>query len=135
MRNSLAALGFAFCTCLLPMPAFAAAPPITVHDAWIRLLPADLPLAGYFTLHNAAPQTIELLAVTSPAFTRIELHRSSESGGMEHMAAVARIAIPSGHTLRFAPGGYHLMLWRARALHVGEKVPLTLEFTDGRKIT
>jgi copper(I)-binding protein len=120
------------CACL-PAAAFAQ-PTIHVTGGWIRLLPGDLPLAGYFTLHNGGAQAIKLVGASGPGFARIQLHRSMTMHGMDKMVPVPEITVPAGKTFAFAPGGYHLMLWRNGTLNVGENVPITLKFADGRKI-
>ncbi|MCC6244979.1 MAG: copper chaperone PCu(A)C, partial [Gemmatimonadaceae bacterium] len=39
-------------------------------------------------------------------------------------------------TLAFAPSGYHLMLTKpSRKVAVGDRIPITLEFSDKHKIT
>ena len=131
MRKRLSLL-LALCA-LLPA-ACAFAQPIEVDGAWIRLLPGDLPLAGYFTLHNGGSRTLKLIGASSPAFRRIELHHSMNMHGMEKMVPVREITIPAGGNLAFAPGGYHLMLWRARPFRVGGKIPVTLKFSGGRTL-
>ena len=44
------------------------------------------------------------------------------------------VKIPAGGQVAFAPGGYHLMLLSLKASQtVGQKVPVTLVFDNGRK--
>lgn len=121
------------CLCLAPALAFAAAP-ITVSDAWIRLLPGDVPLAGYFTLHNNGDKPIQLTLASSPAFKRIEMHHSMAMHGMDKMMPVKTVEVPAHGTFSFSPGGYHLMLWRGRGLRIGEQIPITLKFADGWQV-
>jgi len=108
-----------------------------VRDAWIRHLPGDLPDAGYFTLHNAARAPARLVGARSPAFGRVMVHRSvRRPDGRTRMLPVARIDVHAGGELRFAPGGYHLMLTRPHhPVRVGDTIPLTLIFADGREVT
>lgn len=114
--------------------ALAAPPKAAVSGAWIRLLPGDLPLAGYFTLHNNGTKPLKLTGATSPAFNRIELHHSMTMHGMDKMKPIKAAVAPAGSTLTFAPGGYHLMMWRSHPLKVGKQVPVTLEFADGQHL-
>jgi copper(I)-binding protein len=45
------------------------------------------------------------------------------------------VVIPAGGTLRFAPGGHHLMLvGLARAMKAGDSLPATLVFAGGRRM-
>ncbi len=106
-------------------PALAA-PVATVTDAWVRL-PAvpGRPAAGYFTLKATTPA--RLTGVTSPA-ARVELHSMAMAGGVMHMAAMPSVAVAAGQTIRFAPGGDHLMLFDLPA-GVAPGSPLVLTFT------
>jgi len=109
---------------------------LTSSQAWIRVLPGDLPLAGYVVLTNPGERTLTLVGAHSPAFSQIEMHRSVDQSGVARMMMVERVAIAPGGQLAFAPGGYHLMLFgRTRALQAGDEVPVTLEFADGEQLT
>ncbi|HET6655298.1 MAG TPA: copper chaperone PCu(A)C, partial [Gammaproteobacteria bacterium] len=89
-----------------------AAEPVTASGAWIRLLPGDLPLAGYVTLHNHSDHPMKLVGAKSSAFKRIEMHHSMTMSGMSSMKPVASVTVPAGGEFSFSPGGYHLMMWR-----------------------
>jgi periplasmic copper chaperone A len=121
----------AFAILLLAQSAGADAP-VEVTHARIRLLPGDLPLAGYFDAANHGPRAVALTGASSPAFRMIHVHRSLETGGTSMMKAVSAVDINPGETVQFAPGGYHLMLMeRTRPLRVGDEVPIHLKFADG----
>jgi hypothetical protein len=108
----------------------------TVSNGWIRLLPAGLPAAGYFDLHNGGDKAISLTGAGSPACGMLMLHKSDNSGGMEHMMDVSSVEVAPGATLKFAPAGYHLMCMDpSPALKPGAHVAVTLEFADGTKVT
>ena len=127
-------LASAFAALLASSAAFAA-PAVTVTNARIRLLPGDLPLAGYFDLVNQDKRPLTLTAASSPAFKMVHLHRSIEQGGKSMMVPAGNLEIKPGATLHFAPGGYHLMLMdRVKPLQVGDKVPMTLQFTDHKPL-
>lgn len=114
-------------------PAAAATPVVT--QAWIRVLPGDLPLAGYLVLRNPTGETLTLTGARSPAFAAIEIHRSSSQSGVARMQRYERLDIPPHATVTFEPGGYHLMLFdRRHALQPGESLTLTLEFADGSSL-
>jgi copper(I)-binding protein len=113
----------------------ATSPQITITDGWIRALPPSVPSGGYFTLHNGSAKDITLTSASSPACGMLMLHKSEDMGGMAHMQDVASVDVPSGGTIRFSPGGYHLMCMNAtRAIQPGKIVPVILEFSDGAKI-
>ncbi len=113
----------------------AAAAGLSARHAWIRLLPGDLPAAGYLELVNTGADSVRLTGAQSPGFGTIELHESSEQSGVARMRRVERLAIPAGGTLVLEPRGYHLMLSGPSGdLQPGERVPVTLEFSDGTRL-
>ena len=82
---------------------------VAIDGAWIRVLTARIPAGGYFTLRNDGGRPLVLTGASSPACGMLMLHESSDAGGLESMRDVAGVVVPAGGTLRFAPGGYHLM--------------------------
>lgn len=115
--------------------ATSTAPTISASGAWIRLLPADLPAAGYVTLHNATDRSRRLVRVTTDAFAGAMLHESVREGGSQSMHAVDGVDIPAHGNAELAPGGYHLMLMHAAApLRIGQTVVLMLHFDDGSEL-
>ena len=85
--------------------------------------------AVYLAIENHGTQPDRLLGARSPRAVGVELHSMSEHAGVMRMRAVASIPVPPGQTVRFAPGGLHLMLVDPKpALKEGERVPLTLRF-------
>ena len=124
----------AFCFSLFSAAAFAA--DLTISNGWIRLLPAGVPAAGYFELHNSGRTAAELVGARSPAFGHTMLHRTAEDKGRSTMTHVHEVKVPAGGKVVFSPGGYHVMLTKPmRELRIGDKVPVTLEFGDGEKTT
>lgn len=105
---------------------------VEVRDAWIRHLPGDRPMAGYFVVENKGNRDLRLVGASSVAFGRIRMHESTDENGTTSMRPVESVAVPAGGRVNFQPGGYHLMLMqRRRPLEVGDKVPMTLELHDG----
>jgi copper(I)-binding protein len=114
-------------------PAKAA---VTVSNGWMRLLPAGLPAAGYFDLHNGGDKSTSLTDASSPACGMLMLHKSENVGGTMRMEDVASVEVAPHATLKFAPGGYHLMCMNpSPALKPGAHVAVTLVFSDGKKVT
>jgi copper(I)-binding protein len=113
----------------------APAADIQVDDAWIRWLPADVPSAGYMTLVNKGSADRVLIAVSSPAYAEISIHHSQEDQGVSTMRPVDSITLKPRSELRFAEGGYHLMLMRPRRpVHPGDTLVMTLRFSEGPPI-
>lgn len=127
-------LGLIFCVWVFARAVAAA--DLQVSNGWIRLLPAGVPAAGYFEVRNVAAKRAELVGASSPAFAQAMIHRSTEEKGRSSMTHVHDVEVPAGGRLVFRPGGYHIMLMKpTRTLSVGDKVPVTLEFRSGEKIT
>ncbi|MDE2631094.1 MAG: copper chaperone PCu(A)C [Alphaproteobacteria bacterium] len=118
---------------ILATPAKAAP---TLSNGWIRWLPAGLPAAGYFDLHNGGEKTVSLTGASSPACGMVMLHKSETAGGAMRMEDVSSVEVAPGATLKFAPGGYHLMCMNPNpALKPGGRTAVTLVFSDGTKLT
>ncbi len=127
----LLALGF------LTMQAAAAVPAADVHvtDPWIRWLPADIPAAGYMTLVNTQSSDRILIAVTSKDYVEIGIHQTLDDHGVSKMRPVESITLTPHAQVRFAEGGYHLMLMQpTHPIHPGDRVTLSLHFKEGPPI-
>ena len=117
---------------LMVMSTAVSAAEVSASGAWIRLLPGSLPGAGYVELKNEGPDPVTLVRIDSPAFDDIELHLSSDEGGVARMQHVERLDLPPGEAVVLAQGGYHLMMFgRTAGLKLGEHVLVTLYFADG----
>ncbi|MBB3139801.1 copper chaperone PCu(A)C [Halomonas organivorans] len=120
---------------LLLSTGAAQAADLEVTDARLRLMPGDLPGAGYFQLHNAGDETVTLVGADSDAYEHVMLHMTMNEDGMSSMHSVSELEIAPGDTLEFAPKGYHLMLMkRLQPLAVGDEVEVTFEFADDRTL-
>jgi periplasmic copper chaperone A len=98
-----------------PAPAETAAQPATdgpaVTDAWVRQVPpAARMTAGYLNIHNPGPAELVIVGVESPLFGSIELHGTVMEDGVARMRHQETVAVAPGETVRFEPGGLHLML-------------------------
>jgi len=102
---------------------------IGVEDAWIRWLPANLPGAGYMTLTNTGNTARTLTGASSPDYAAVGIHQTSSHDGMNEMKPVEAITVQPHTTIRFAEGGYHLMLMQPRrSLQRGDRVTVVLHF-------
>jgi copper(I)-binding protein len=99
--------------------------PLVVTDVSIKApLPGMQMTAAYFTLTNNTSQMIKISNVTSPQFGTVEMHESVIEDGMARMYPLRDFTILAGDTVRFEPGGKHLMLMRP----AGEFQSVTIEF-------
>ena len=136
-RRAVLAAGFA-ALAFTVVPAFAAgsAPAVQAKDAWIRWLPDKLPAAGYVTLSNAGDKPVVLDGATSADYASTALHETRNKGGVSEMVHVGKVTIPAHGTVTFQPGGYHIMLMKAKKpIKPGDRIPVTLLFEGGDKLT
>lgn len=127
----------AACLVLLAAAASAAAPPtLTAQDAWIRATPGVDVAAAYLTLRNSGSQPVLVTGVRSPAAESAMIHQTTLINGESTMRPHESLRIAPGETVRFAPGGLHIMLHGLkRPLAVGEEVPVTVLFEGGGSVT
>ena len=111
-------------------PAAAAAPTVKVTDAWVRVpAPGQKTASAYVEL--TSDRDAALVAAGSPAAGSVALHSVSMHEGIMRMRAMPRIELPAGKTVKFAPGGLHLMLSDLkRPLKAGDTVTLNLSVQD-----
>lgn len=106
---------------------------IEASGVWARESPGTAPNgAFYLQLRNHGDGDDALVAVTTDACARVELHESSlDDQGVMRMAPVAggRIPLPTGETVALQPGGLHAMcLGVVEPFVLGERIPLVLQF-------
>lgn len=102
---------------ILALAVPAAAAELTVHNARINeLLPGRNQTAAYCDMTNHGNLDVVVIGATSDAAGAIELHRNFIDGGVSRMERLQEVAVPAGETVRFGPGGLHLMLFRVEQL-------------------
>lgn len=125
----------------LGWPAHAVASPVdpaafTVSDAWMRFTIPARPAAGYVTLTNKTDADAEIVGASSPGCAAMMLHETVNIAGVESMRMVAGVRVPAHGSVRFAPGGYHLMCMSPTPLvAVGRRIAVTLNFAGGGALT
>jgi copper(I)-binding protein len=84
-------------------------------------------------LTNKGTEARSLLKIVSPVSDKVSLHQTSmDPQGVSRMWPVAKLELQPGESVRFEPGGRHVMFDDIKAPFVaGEKVPLTLKFNGG----
>ena len=122
---------FALITLLLWASA-ARAQPLQIDDAWIKNLPAGMKMrAGYLSIRNNEPDTLEIVAVTSIAFADIKIHQSMENNGMMSMHPVKTLSLPPAETIRLVPGGLHLMMMNPiKPIETGTQISVTIHLDN-----
>jgi hypothetical protein len=89
-------------------------------------------LAGYFTIMNHSGKSTQIVGASSDKFEKVELHKSVQEGGVAKMVAQASVKVDKHATVKFQPGGLHLMLINPKAqLKAGDEVNITLKLKKG----
>ena len=109
---------------------------LTLHDAWVREAPPGAQvLAGYAQIENATDQANAIIAVSSTAFEKAEIHRSEVKGGIARMAQIKRLDLPAQKIVKLEPGGTHLMLINPKLpLRAGQHVMLMFTLSSGNTV-
>jgi copper(I)-binding protein len=106
-----------------------------VAAPWIRSAPpAASVMAGYLRF-EAGGTAVTITGAECAGFGTTELHESAEVDGVATMRELARVEVPAGGSIDFAPGGKHLMLMSPTAIPAaGETVACTLLLADGTRL-
>src|ERR1700689_4491030 len=83
---------------------------VSASDAWIRWLPANLPAAGYATLHNVGDRRATLVAASTSDYGTTMFHTSRNQHRVEQMVPIDSISIEPHSQVSFVPEGLHIML-------------------------
>ncbi len=122
------------CLFFLVLPWSASAGELAVHGAWVRLSPPGANAAGYLELRNSGEETLRVVAVSSPAAERVEMHRTVVEGDVARMRPVEAIEVAGGGAVVLEPGGLHLMLIGPKGLREGAELALTLTLESGETL-
>lgn len=108
----------------------------SIESPWVRAAPPRAAsLAAYLVLSNPCTTPVEVVDVESLDFGMPMIHRTVEEGGVSRMRPAGRLLLAPGESLRFEPGGLHLMLMRPlRPLAEGDVARLRLVLADGRRL-
>lgn len=124
-------VGAALLSCLLLPAVRAEETNIVVTQTWIRATPGGSRVAGgYLVIENRGAVADKLLSASTGAARKIEIHEMAVTDGVMTMRPVeGGLPILAGSTVKFAPGGLHLMIVGLSAPLVrGDKVPVNLKF-------
>jgi len=120
-------------TLLACAPGLAQSQSLQVGEAWARRAPGGHGATGngaaYVQISNPGSQPDALVAASSDAAGRVELHETTSEGGVMKMTPREKFAIPAGGRLDMKPGGHHIMLMGlTRDLKAGDTIKLRLTF-------
>ena len=107
---------------------------VKVDNAWARATVQGQKATGAF-MRLTAPQSTQLVGVSTPVAGVAEIHEMKMDGGVMKMRAMPGLDLPANQTVELKPGGYHLMLMDLKApLAKDASVALTLTFKDARGV-
>lgn len=109
-------------------------PPIQIEVAIMPAPPSTSEAGVYLILRNNA-NADTLVEVSSPLAQSAAIHRTTTSGGMQHMEHVGSLPLAAGAVTVLRPGDMHVMLTGlSRQPVAGESVPLRLRFARGNEM-
>ena len=111
---------------------------ITVENPFARPSPSEGGNGGAFmTIINAGGTSDRLVSATSAAAQTVELHETTEEGGVMKMRPVpGGFVLPANDRLELKPGGKHVMLIGLVAPLVADQaIEITLNFEKAGAIT
>jgi periplasmic copper chaperone A len=123
-----------------PEPAETAPAPAgtdpAVSAAWVRQVPpAARMTAGYLSIFNPGPEALVVVGAESPLFGSIEIHGTVMVDGVARMRHQETVTVPAGETVRFEPGGLHLMLMQpVDGVPSSGSIELALLLEDGQRL-
>lgn len=120
---------------LIALPA-QAAHDLMVMDPWSPEAPPVAPvLAGYMMLHNNGKTDQRIVAAESPAFKKVEFHRSEMNNNQMRMVKQKDLLVAAGQMVSLEPGGLHLMLFDPRQVFKkGDQIPVTLILQNDNRL-
>jgi periplasmic copper chaperone A len=127
--------------CLLLLSPFVLAQPveigsITIESAWARPTVAKMANgATYLTLVNHGTQPDRLLSASTTVAAETQIHHTIMDNGIMRMRQLKDgVELPAGQSVKFAPGGLHIMLIGLKApLKAGDHFVLGLQFAKAGK--
>lgn len=105
---------------------------VTISQPWVRATPGGSTLtAAFMEIKAGAGVSDSLVAASSPAAGRVEIHTHIKDGDVMKMRRLESLDLKPGETRVLAPSGDHFMLFDLKApLKVGDAIKLTLTFEN-----
>jgi copper(I)-binding protein len=127
-------LGVTSAATLAESSAFPAT--VVISEPWIRANAPGLDVAAaYFNIRNSGKQAIVLSAVGTPAAASATMHMTVIAKGVSSMRELASVRIDAGETVKFEPGGMHVMLLGLRhPLQPGRSAALRFTLSSGASL-
>lgn len=109
---------------------------LVISQAKVRLLPPGVPnTSAYFIIENNSSNDEFLVSANANVANRTEIHNHVHQNGMMKMQQQTEVRIPAGQSVKFAPGGLHIMLFGLKQpLKAGQDLALSLRTKSGEQI-
>ena len=116
--------------------AFSVQAQIQVEKPWARAtVPGASVAGGYMLIRNQGAAGDRLVAASSPASAKVELHVHINDNGVMKMREVKAYDVPAKGSFELKPGGAHLMFMDIkRPFKEGEKLPVKLKFEKAGEV-
>ncbi|WP_428644446.1 copper chaperone PCu(A)C [Roseibium sp.] len=111
---------------------------LTLNHPWTRATPPNAKAGGGFVeIVNNGTETERLIAVSSNAAARTEIHEMAVTDGVMTMRPLAGgIDIPAGETVSLQPGGLHIMFMGLNEpFKEGTRIPVVLTFEKAGEVS
>ncbi len=117
--------------------SFSVQAQIQIEKPWTRATPPGAKVAGgYMVIRNAGAAGDRLVAASSPASAKVELHVHINDNGVMRMREVKGYNVPAKGAFELKPGGAHLMFMDLkRPLKEGEMVAVKLKFEKAGEVS
>ena len=116
LKDSFVRARLALALCAAPAAADdVKAGDLVISQAWSRATPGGAKVAGgYLTIENKGTVADKLVSVSADIAGKAEVHEMAMDNGVMKMRLLDKgLVIDPGKTVKFAPGGYHLMMLRS----------------------
>lgn len=105
------------------------------HLQVVAPAPGRTPGVAYMTISNKGRSAVELVAVSSSQFARVEMHQTVLRDGVARMQALSSVTIDAKSSVAFEPGGRHMMLFQpTEGLIPGAEISLRFQFASGEML-
>jgi copper(I)-binding protein len=109
---------------------------VQVEKPWARATAPGSTVAGGYMLIRNQGAADRLVAASSPAAAKVELHVHINDNGVMKMREVPAYDVPAKGSFELKPGGAHLMFMDIkRPFKEGEKVPVKLKFEKAGEVS
>lgn len=106
----------------------------TIEEAWAPATPPSATVAAAYMKILARQKDVLVAAHTAVAM-KVEMHATTEDGGMMKMRPLQNVELAPDQLFAFEPGGAHFMLIGLHApLEPGSRFPMTLRFQNAGEI-